>query len=61
MTHANLSVQQISAIRSASALARLATPDDIAATVAFLVGPTNGAITGQSITVDAGFSHIRNL
>jgi 3-oxoacyl-[acyl-carrier protein] reductase len=61
MTHANLSVEQIGAIRSASALGRLATPDDIAAAVAFLVGPTNGAITGQSITVDAGFSHIRNL
>ena len=61
MTHANLSVEQIGAIRSDSALGRLATPDDIAATVAFLVGPTNGAITGQSITVDAGFSHIRNL
>ena len=61
MTHANLSVEQIGAIRSDSALGRLATPDDIAAAVAFLVGPTNGAITGQSITVDAGFSHIRNL
>lgn len=61
MTHANLSIAQIEAIRSASALGQLATPDDIAAAVAFLVGPTNGAITGQSITVDAGFSHIRNL
>jgi 3-oxoacyl-[acyl-carrier protein] reductase len=61
MTHANLSLAQIDAIRSASALGHLATPDDIAAAVAFLVGPTNGAITGQSITVDAGFSHIRNF
>lgn len=61
MTHANLSSEQIDAICSASALSRLATPEDIAAAVAFLVGPTNGAITGQSLIVDAGFSHIRNL
>jgi NAD(P)-dependent dehydrogenase (short-subunit alcohol dehydrogenase family) len=61
MTHANLASEQIDAICSASALARLATPEDIAAAVAFLVGPTNGAITGQSLIVDAGFSHIRNL
>jgi 3-oxoacyl-[acyl-carrier protein] reductase len=61
MTHANLAPEQIDAIRSASALSRLARPEDIAAAVAFLVGPNNGAITGQSLTVDAGFSHIRNL
>lgn len=61
MTHANLAPQQIDAIRAASALNRLATPEDIGAAVAFLVGPANGAITGQSLTVDAGFSLIRNL
>ncbi|MCZ4551078.1 SDR family NAD(P)-dependent oxidoreductase [Gordonia rubripertincta] len=35
-------------------LRRLATPEDIAASVAFLLNPTAGHVTGTSITVDGG-------
>lgn len=55
MTRAHLSAQQIAAITSQSALGRLPEPADIASAVGFLVSPANRAITGQSLTVDAGF------
>lgn len=55
MTRAHLSDQQIASITSQTALQRLAEPSDIAETVAFLVSASNRAITGQFITVDAGF------
>ena len=37
-------------------MGRLATPDDIADAVLFLTSPRSSYITGQSITVDGGFS-----
>jgi 3-oxoacyl-[acyl-carrier protein] reductase len=37
-------------------LGRLALPDEIAAAVAFLIGPDAGYITGQSIHVDGGLT-----
>jgi 3-oxoacyl-[acyl-carrier protein] reductase len=37
-----------------SALGRLAGVDDVAAAVAFLLGPPGGAITGTVLTIDAG-------
>jgi enoyl-[acyl-carrier protein] reductase III len=37
-------------------IGRFATPDDVAATVAFLCGPDAAAITGQVVTVDGGIS-----
>jgi 3-oxoacyl-[acyl-carrier protein] reductase len=37
-------------------LGRLALPDEIAATVAFLIGPDAAYITGQSIHVDGGLT-----
>jgi NAD(P)-dependent dehydrogenase (short-subunit alcohol dehydrogenase family) len=37
-------------------LARLGEPDEIAATIAFLLGPDAGYITGQAIRVDGGLS-----
>jgi 3-oxoacyl-[acyl-carrier protein] reductase len=33
---------------------RLGTPDDIAATVAFLVGPDGGWINGQTLRANGG-------
>ena len=61
MTRKNLSSDQIERIQGASALGHLATPKDIATTVAFLIGPENRSITAQSLTVDAGFSLVRGL
>ncbi|MFI9311506.1 SDR family NAD(P)-dependent oxidoreductase [Streptomyces triculaminicus] len=43
-------------LRDRIPLARLATPGDIAATVAFLLGPDAAYLTGQTITVDGGLS-----
>jgi NAD(P)-dependent dehydrogenase (short-subunit alcohol dehydrogenase family) len=38
----------------ASAAGRLGTPDDIAAAVAFLLGPDSTFITGTDLLVDGG-------
>jgi hypothetical protein len=61
MTRKNLSSEQIDRITGASALGHLATPMDIATTVAFLIGPENRSMTAQSLAVDAGFSLVRGL
>jgi len=61
MTRKNLSSDQIGGITGVSALGHLATPQDIATTVAFLIGPDNRSITAQSLAVDAGFSLVRGL
>jgi len=60
MTRAHLSSDQIAAISAQSALGRLPQPDDIAAAVGFLASPTNRAITGQFLTVDAGFIGLKH-
>jgi NAD(P)-dependent dehydrogenase (short-subunit alcohol dehydrogenase family) len=59
MSRTQLSPEQIASITSACPLGRLPTPADIANAVGFLVGPENQAITGQCLTVDAGFSSVR--
>ena len=61
MTRKNLSSEQIDRITGESALGHLATPKDIATTVAFLIGPENRSMTAQSLAVDAGFSLVRGL
>ena len=60
MTRTHLSAEQIAAITSQSALGRLPEPADIASAVGFLVSPTNRAITGQFLTVDAGFIGLKH-
>lgn len=60
MTRTNLSSEQIAAITFQSALGRLPEPADIASAVAFLVSPANRAITGQFLTVDAGFIGLKH-
>lgn len=60
MTRTHLSNEQIAAITSQSALGRLPEPADIASAVAFLVSPANRAITGQFLTVDAGFIGLKH-
>jgi NAD(P)-dependent dehydrogenase (short-subunit alcohol dehydrogenase family) len=61
MARAHLSTEQIASITRASPLGRLPTASDVASAVAFLAGPENQAITGQCLTVDAGFSSARHL
>lgn len=61
MTRAALRPEQVAGVEGATGFGRLATPQDVAATVAFLCSPANGAITGQSVTVDLGFSRVRGL
>lgn len=60
MTRNHLSAEQIAVITSQSALGRLPEPADIASAVAFLVSPANRAITGQFLTVDAGFIGLKH-
>jgi hypothetical protein len=59
MTRRHLSPDQIARVTDQTALQRLARPADVAEAVAFLVGPSNGAITGQSLPVDGGFAGLR--
>jgi len=60
MTRTHLSEEQIAAITSQSALGRLPEPADIASAVGFLVSPVNRCITGQFLTVDAGFIGLKH-
>lgn len=60
MTRAHLSAEQIAAITSQSALGRLPQPIDIAEAVGFLASPANRVITGQFLTVDAGFIGLKH-
>ncbi len=61
MTRTHLSPEKIAAITSQTALGRLPEPKDIAAAVSFLVSPANRAITGQFLTVDAGFTSLKHI
>lgn len=61
MTRAHLSAEQIAAITSQSALGRLPQPADIAAAVGFLSSSANRAITGQFLSVDAGFIGLKHF
>lgn len=61
MTRTHLSAEKIAAITSQTALRRLPEPKDIAEAVAFLVSPANRAITGQFLTVDAGFTSLKHI
>lgn len=60
MTRTHLSSEQIAAIAAQCALGRLPQPADIASAVGFLASPANRAITGQFLTVDAGFVGLKH-
>ena len=55
MSREMLSEDQLSSIKYMTPLNRLATPEDIASSVYWLISNMNTFITGQSITVDGGF------
>jgi len=43
-------------LRGKTPIRKLTTPEDVAHVVSFLAGPAAGAIVGQTITVDGGYS-----
>ena len=61
MTRSVLADEQVNSISMATGFNRLATPTDVAEAVAFFCSDKNNAITGQSLAVDLGFSHVRTL
>jgi len=61
MTRRNLSAEQVKQVSSATKFNRLPALDDVANMVFYLCSPQNTGITGQFITSDLGFSHVRLL
>jgi NAD(P)-dependent dehydrogenase (short-subunit alcohol dehydrogenase family) len=59
MTAANLSPAQLDKLAGATGFNRLVSLDDVVAAVEFLCSDQNTGMTGQSLTVDLGFSHAR--
>ena len=61
MTRANLSEEQIAKIERSTQFNKLAELDDVANSVYSVCSEINTGLTGNFITVDLGFSHVRNL
>lgn len=61
MTRAHLNPDQIEEITSQTPGGRLISPSDIASTVRFLCSKESRGITGQSITVDSGWTIARYI
>lgn len=56
LTFANNSPEQLAAIAATIPLQRLAQPDEIAQLVSFLCSEENTYLTGQTLTIDGGFT-----
>jgi NAD(P)-dependent dehydrogenase (short-subunit alcohol dehydrogenase family) len=56
MTRAMLSTGQLEQVEGATGFRRMVLPQDVASLVGYLSSPRNTGVTGQSITVDLGFS-----
>ncbi len=61
MTRANLSLEQLSHVRSETLGGALARPEDVANAVAWLVDSRANGINGQWIAVDNGWSAVRSV
>lgn len=61
MTRANLSPEQILKIESDTQFKRLAGLKDVSNSVYSLCSEINTGVTGNFLTVDLGFSHVRNI
>lgn len=59
MTAANLTATQVERVAGATGFNRLTTLEDVTGAIAFLCSAANTGVTGQSLTVDLGFSHAR--
>jgi 3-oxoacyl-[acyl-carrier protein] reductase len=59
MTSSNLTPEQIERIAGATGFGRLTSVDAVVAAIEFLCSERNTGITGQSVTVDLGYSHAR--
>lgn len=59
MTAANLTPAQIAAVASATGFGCLTPLDAVVGAIEFLCSERNTGITGQSLTVDLGYSHAR--
>ncbi len=61
MTEKNLSLEQIDGIKLGTPGGELASSEEVAEVVAFLIGRKSAGINGQSIIVDRGWSITRNV
>jgi len=61
MTRAMLDDDQLAAVTGATGFDRLVSLDEVAATIAWLCSAQSSGISGQSLTVDLGFSNVRFL
>ena len=59
MTRRNLAPEQIERLSSATAFGRLPQLEDVSSLVLYLCSAANTGITGQFISADLGFSHVR--
>ena len=56
LTRQNNDDEAIARLADVTALGRLGKPEEVAELVAFLVGSGNTYITGQTLTIDGGYS-----
>jgi NAD(P)-dependent dehydrogenase (short-subunit alcohol dehydrogenase family) len=61
MTRSVLSQDQLNNVEGATGFNRLVSPHEIAKVVEFLCSESNSGISGQSIVVDLGFSHAKQI
>jgi len=61
MTRTHLSQQQINSIEQSTQFGRLPSLNDVANTVYSLCSENNTGVTGNFITVDLGYSHVRKI
>ncbi len=59
MTRKNLATAQIEAIERSTLFNRLSSLADVSSAVLYLCSPENTGLTGQFLTADLGFSHVR--
>jgi NAD(P)-dependent dehydrogenase (short-subunit alcohol dehydrogenase family) len=59
MTRANLNAEQVSSLERATLFGRLPAIEEVAYAVWALCSPENTGLTGQFVTVDLGYSHVR--